>query len=951
MGTYLEAGVGKAVGTNGRELGRSAATEALTHLQKFEPSIAFVFVSSELDIPAVSQGTQDILGGCPTIGTSTAGEIANGLVTHGIAVAVIASPHVKVRVGMGEGVSRDPRGAIFQALEAAGASDYFSAKSPQHQMLQMAAPGAPAVSPVVLVVFSPGSTTHQLSLSHDIHTILRKASANRIPIVGGGSGDYFQYEENFQMVNGRVSSDGIALAFIETEILFGLGLAHGCSPTTKRALVTRHSGHLVHELDGRPAAEVYAQFLGIPLERLMDERSTGPHPLEGLPFGTVDMHGNSVLHVPERVLRDGSIVFPYLMSDHQVITLMEMNEDDVIRAGLSAYDKALSQGGLNNPTLALMFSGALRMLGHRRDEETRLVRERSGIPLCGFYGFGQTGISDDGVPVYSNQSVCVVVFSDELNPIASLMHTGKRMYIELTSRLTRKAAQLKSINRINQIIQDSDSAESLFRPLVAEFTNLFPWAAGAFYLSDAQSPGSPGRKCMLAFAVDKTFPQDLPAEVDAPGWLQIGLESHGRFYGNLILKGWKGAGPLDEEDLALVETIGKLVSRGLHRIELDAQMDLKLLQLGILNRMAVEFSKSISPLFQLQNVIKHVRNVLGLSYVSLWHVDGTHRLVVQELLDSDPDFQVGEAEKAQDESLMKWQIEHQEAVYVDQKGEGPEAVTNHFPYSHISLPVSYKNRLRGVLNFYSSKPYAWPLQRDRLLENMEFLKSIATEAAVIIEVWSLQQHATFFKEIHHRVKNNLQNIASLLALQLRRTDDAAAKEALASSISRITAIAVVHESLSQEETAMVELGRLVRGVSKLAEVEPSQDIVIGVDVSGPSVLIPSREATYLALIINELIQNSLKHGVVEGQEGRISIRAGVDGGVISVFVQDNGPGLAAGFDPDCHGNLGLTIVRNMVKDELKGQFSLVSEKGVLAEVTFPPPQTYRYLGEPEGEVQ
>jgi len=234
---------------------------------------------------------------------------------------------------------------------------------------------------------------------------------------------------------------------------------------------------------------------------------------------------------------------------------------------------------------------------------------------------------------------------------------------------------------------------------------------------------------------------------------------------------------------------------------------------------------------------------------------------------------------------------------------------------------------------------------------MEFLKGLATEIAVIIEVWSLQQHATFFKEIHHRVKNNLQNIASLLALQLRRTDDVAAKEALSGSISRITAIAVVHESLSQEETAMVELGRLVKSVSKLAEVEPSQDIVIDVDVLEPSVLIPSREASYLALVVNELIQNALKHGMVEGREGKISIRAGAEGGVISVIIRDNGPGLPAGFDPARDGNLGLTIVRNLVKDELKGQFSLVNEKGVVAEVAFPPPQTYHRLGEAEGEVR
>jgi len=300
--------------------------------------------------------------------------------------------------------------------------------------------------------------------------------------------------------------------------------------------------------------------------------------------------------------------------------------------------------------------------------------------------------------------------------------------------------------------------------------------------------------------------------------------------------------------------------------------------------------------------------------------------------------------------LMKWQIEHQQTLYLDRDGTGPDGLSGDDRFSSISLPVSYKDRLRGVLNFYSNKPYAWPLHHDRLLENMDFLKSIATEVAFIIEVWFLQQHATFFKEIHHRVKNNLQNIASLLSLQMRRTDEVAAKEALAGSISRISAIAVVHESLSHEAGAMVDLGRLLKSVSKLAETESGNQVAITVDVSEPSVLIPSREATYLALVVNELIQNALKHGTGEGREGRIWIKAGEDNGLITLLVRDDGRGLPSGFDLDRDGGLGLTIVRNLVTDELKGQFSVVSGKGVLAQVIFPPPRTYHNLGDVEGGV-
>ena len=84
MGIYFEAGVGKATAGTSLEMGRSAAMEAISQLEKFKPALALVFVCSELDIGAVNQGVVQIIGDCPVIGTSTAGEIANGLVNTSI---------------------------------------------------------------------------------------------------------------------------------------------------------------------------------------------------------------------------------------------------------------------------------------------------------------------------------------------------------------------------------------------------------------------------------------------------------------------------------------------------------------------------------------------------------------------------------------------------------------------------------------------------------------------------------------------------------------------------------------------------------------------------------------------------------------------------------------------------------------------------------------------------
>jgi len=934
MGTYFESGVGKATAGNGIEMGQSAAQEALSQIKQFEPCLALVFISPKLEVHEVYRGVLDVLNGCPTIGVSTAGEIANGLVKNGAVVTVIASPHIRVRLGMGKAVSHDYERAVQEALRDAGISEYFSSGHPVHQALNMSVAGAPGVSPVLLIAFTPGVTKTCHSLSHDIHTLLRTASANRIPIFGGSSGDYLQFTSNYQMINGKVSTDSIALAFIESEILFGMGMAHGFSPTTKRALITKATGHVVHEMDGLPAEEMLSEILDTPLEIF----KSGVFPLSRFPLGATDVYGHSILNVPERVLDDGSVQFGTIMRTDQVITLMRGTKEEIEKAGLQAYEKAILQGGINRPALAIMLSCGLRLFGEREQTEIKLVRDKFKIPISGFYSFGEKGLSDDGLPVFGNQSVSMLVFANELNPVASLILKGKSIYQEFTSRLNSKVSQIKSISRINQIIQDGTDVSRLLAALTTELVALFPWAHGAFYLSTDESEAY-----AIASASDlEEFPEYMQANEGKPDHLFINLESHGKCFGFMVLKRKNNSSVPDEEDYVLAETIGKLTASGLYRIELDGSLDVKLQQLEILNQLGHELSKPISTSSQSQNIVKHLRRILKLTFASLWLVDQTHQLLIKEAMDANSGLEVGNVEKENDERLTKWQIEHQRPLFFT------KATTEHwpidfvppFPFSFVSLPVMYKGEIRGILNLYSNQQYKWSLHHDHIFENMEFLQSISTQVAIFIENRLHHKHATFYKEIHHRVKNNLQNIASLLRMQLRRLDRVPAEQALSDSISRIMSIALVHETLSQGEIGMVDVGRLAGSISKLPETDGLERPMITLDVSGPPVTIPSREATSLALVINELVQNAVQHGFGERGDGRLSIRVEQADGDVSVIIQDDGPGFPKSFDPDKDGNLGLTIVRTLVKDELKGQFEIACSRGTSAKVTFPYPQSY-----------
>jgi two-component sensor histidine kinase len=620
------------------------------------------------------------------------------------------------------------------------------------------------------------------------------------------------------------------------------------------------------------------------------------------------------------------------------MTLMKADEKEAVAAGLSAYEKALRHGGLNKPAFILMLSCALRLRDEDDQEEIKLVREKADLPICGFYTYGEKGMLDDGLPVYNNQSVSTLVFSDELNPVASLVLQSKKIYQDFATQLDKKALQIKSISRINQIIQDGSDVSRLLTALTAELATLFPWAHGAFYLSADDS-----ETYALANALDlEKFPDRILINDEKTNFYFSNLESHGKRFGVMALQQKEGAWAPKEEDTVLADTIAKLTASGLHRIELDGHLDVKLQQFEILNQLGHELSKSISTSSQSQNIVKHIRQVLNLSFASLWLVDRTHRLLIKEAVDGNANDYIGEVEKENDERLARWQIEHQEPLFFTNGTDDLQTIEliAPFSFSFVSLPVILKGQIRGILNLYSKQQYKWSLQHERLFENIEFLQNISTQIAIFIENRSLHKHATFYKEIHHRVKNNLQNIASLLRMQLRRLDRVPAEQALSDSIARIMSISLVHDTLSQGEIGMVDLGRLVGSISKFSESEAVLRPNITLDASGSSIMIPSREATSLALVVNELVQNAVKHGIKDMNKGRLLIGIEQKDGDVSITVKDDGPGLPEYFDPNTDGNLGLTIVRTLVKDELKGQFEIDCSSGTCAKITFPAPQDY-----------
>ncbi len=233
----------------------------------------------------------------------------------------------------------------------------------------------------------------------------------------------------------------------------------------------------------------------------------------------------------------------------------------------------------------------------------------------------------------------------------------------------------------------------------------------------------------------------------------------------------------------------------------------------------------------------------------------------------------------------------------------------------VRLPLRWKRRQIGELVCDRDVPFS---EDDRAL-----LASIAHHAAVALEHGRAVMRGVLAQEIHHRVKNNLQTVASLLRLQARNDETIDPRKALEDSVNRILAIAAVHEVLTERRDDDVELGELLERLRAML-VQGLGDAK-HVEAELATISLAGSRATALALVFSELLQNALEHG---GTTVRVEL-AQRNGDVV-LSIADDGPGLTG----EASGT-GLSIVRALVRDELGGSLSFEHDRGLRAEVVFP----------------
>ncbi len=208
------------------------------------------------------------------------------------------------------------------------------------------------------------------------------------------------------------------------------------------------------------------------------------------------------------------------------------------------------------------------------------------------------------------------------------------------------------------------------------------------------------------------------------------------------------------------------------------------------------------------------------------------------------------------------------------------------------------------------------LTTERRIDQVLVLLHNATEA--VEKQRELNVKAALIQEVHHRVKNNLQNIAAILRLQARRSGDET-RQHLTDAVNRVLSMSVIHEYLSQSDSRSINIKDVcTRIAAQVQEVSRNPEQEVEVRVQGPNIRLPASQATPAALVINELLLNALEHGVKDRAQGIIEVALNDLGDAVQLAISDDGTGLPPDFDLQASQSLGLQIVHTLVTDDLKG---------------------------------
>ncbi len=259
-----------------------------------------------------------------------------------------------------------------------------------------------------------------------------------------------------------------------------------------------------------------------------------------------------------------------------------------------------------------------------------------------------------------------------------------------------------------------------------------------------------------------------------------------------------------------------------------------------------------------------------------------------------------------------------------EQGNIPEDILNHAAFFCAHFQISQFDLFFAFFPFYQEEQF---LGGALILSDLSLIKKKEKE---------LMEKSTVNKEIHHRVKNNLQTITSLLRLQMRRTNPKNVEKVFNESINRILSIALIHEALSKQDLEIINIKQTIYSIVEMIltnMVDPHK--TVRGEINGDDVYLSAAMASSVSLCITELIQNVVEHAFTNRKDGVIKITITEKNEEVLIAVEDNGVGISP-LKIQSEISLGLEIVKTITKDKLRGEFRIDgSSKGTMAMISFP----------------
>ena len=392
------------------------------------------------------------------------------------------------------------------------------------------------------------------------------------------------------------------------------------------------------------------------------------------------------------------------------------------------------------------------------------------------------------------------------------------------------------------------------------------------------------------------------------------------------------------DEIAFLQTVANELAISIENARLysrtDARLRRKIAELGTLQRVSHSLASTLDLGDVLRLIAEKAMELFNAESAAIFRFPhrGSQKHQAPTIA-----FRVGDARQLVDE-LSRDEVIYQvlqtgspRAVDVDSAGGASRL---------FCLPLRSAREMLGALCL--RLPSNVELSEDEL----GLLQAFSDSATLAIENARLYQEAKYgletasalLQEMHHRVRNNLQTVAALLSVQLRQAEHAPWSVHLREAISRVQAIASVHDLLSDEQrlagTTIDVIARHVADEAVRTLIPPG--LTVDFQIADSEVTVPSRQATVLALLINELVSNAVSHGFENRTRGMIKISSWTEDGMINVQIENDGRRLPPNFDSAKSPGLGMRIVHRLAASDLRGSFTITSSQtSTTATLSFP----------------